>query len=128
MNRQHGYRSMKFILEIYIRIILILEQNDIFSLSWQFISESERHSIVMEDLISRGIVPLFINDFHGMNEIQVPNFVVMLESFTDTQHLSILLIEVRFRPQIPKSANESAPQIIYKLFFYNYRILIFARS
>lgn len=52
-----------------------------------------------------------------MNEIQVPNFVDTLESFTDILHLSILLIEVRFRARIPKSANESIAQIIYQIFY-----------
>lgn len=79
-----------------------------------------RSKLTMKYLISRRIVPLFINDFHRMNEVQVPNFVDTLESFTDILHLSILLIEVRFRARIPKSANESIPQITF-IRYKNYR-------
>lgn len=56
-----------------------------------------------------------------MSEIQVPNFVDTLESFTDILHLSILLIEVRFRARIPKSANESTANYLPN-FLYLYEI------
>jgi len=59
-----------------------------------------------------------------MNEIQVPNFVDTLESFTDILHLSILLIEVRFRARIPKSANESANYLPNFLYLYEIRVIV----